>query len=33
MIQGVQAKISQISNYPGPDGVVNFFLYLVEQGK
>ena len=29
-ILGVSAEISQISDAPGPDGVVNLFLYLVE---
>jgi hypothetical protein len=27
---GVSAEISQISGAPGPDDVVNLFLYLVE---
>jgi len=30
---GVSAEISQISDAPGLDGVVNIFLYLVEKGK
>jgi len=29
-ILGVSAKISQISDAPGLDGVVNIFLFLVE---
>ena len=32
-ILGVSAEISQISDAPGLDGVVNIFLYLVEKGK
>jgi hypothetical protein len=32
-ILGVSAAICQISDAPGPNGVVNRFLYLVEKGK
>ena len=29
----VSVEISQISDTPGSDGVVNLFLFLVESGK